>query len=140
MRLLFLLISTHYATPYDYVWRGILLLVASEYDTAADQFELVLTKLPNDLSSHHHLAAIRSSCAESTIRNGAMAMEHARTVAVLRATPTWRSLSILAACHAECGDFDSAQRFGKTALRLSPNDYRSRLECRLVGYQNGEPY
>ena len=129
-----------YGKPHDMVWLGLLCMVANNYRTAIDNYQLALAQLPNDLSSHHHLAAIRSSCPEDTIRDGPTALMHAQRVNELRSAPTWRSLSIFASSHAECGDFASAQMIAQQALELSPDGYRQRLRNRLARYENGEPY
>jgi tetratricopeptide (TPR) repeat protein len=137
---IFSYLAKNYGKPHDMVWLGLLYMIASNYRAAIDHYESAISQLPDDLSSHHHLAAIRSSCPEYTIRDGPTALMHAQRVNELRAAPTWRSLSILASSHAECGDFASAQTIARQALQLSPDGYRQRLITRLAGYQNREPY
>lgn len=126
--------------PHDYVWRALLRLLLSDYEGAIHDYGTVLEQIPDDLSTHHHLAAIRSSCPVDVLRDGQLAMEHAKTVARIRPVQTWRSLSVLAACYAENADFANAIEITKQALMLTPVDYRERLERRILDYADQKPY
>ena len=96
------------------------------------------------------LAWIRATHPDSTLRDGAAALQLATRVVALAPDPDF--LDTLAAAHAEVGDFDSAVRVQREALALLARqadpgligrdiaDRRERLVERLDAYLAGRPW
>ena len=129
-----------YEVPQDRVWLGLLQLLNGDFYGATIEFSAAVAELPQDLSCHHHLAAIRSSCPVSELRDAPLAMEHAEKVADIRQKHSWRSLSVLGACHAENGDFEIAISRTREAIRICHMAYRERLRTRIEAYKLAIPY
>jgi tetratricopeptide (TPR) repeat protein len=93
-------------------------------------------------------ASLRATCPDPAFRDGPKALEDARTaMRVARLAGEligdWRErlyLQVLAASHAECGDFQEAIAVQSMALDVASTlRAKSEIFPRLEGYQSGHP-
>ena len=114
-----------------------------QYKKALDHCDKALQVAPGCLDAIVVKAALRASCPEAAIRNGAEALKLA--VGANDGASEWcKRITVLclADAHAECGDFKEALRLTKEAIRLGGTESEADplLLERLSLYQNGQPY
>jgi serine/threonine protein kinase/tetratricopeptide (TPR) repeat protein len=99
---------------------------------------------PDTLDAMFNLAWVMATSPTADLRNGTKAIEYATKACKLREWKDADYVDALAAAYAEAGDFNSAVKWEKEAISLSPeeesakryNDFEGRLEL----YQSGKPY
>jgi tetratricopeptide (TPR) repeat protein len=93
--------------------------------------------LPN---GYKNLAWLQATCPDPTYRNGADAVANAARALRLAGgqEPTW--LCILAAAHAEVGDFAEAVRVQEECLAAVPEKEKAELQARLNLYRTRQPF
>jgi serine/threonine-protein kinase len=94
-------------------------------------------KLPN---SYRHLAWLQATCPEAAYRDGDEAVAHATRALELTDWKQCEWLDVLAAAHAEVGNFDEAIRWQQKCLDQWPNEMKSELRSRLELYEGGQPF
>jgi Tfp pilus assembly protein PilF len=120
--------------------RGAALLKRSDWaEAAADLREAIRLdpKLPN---SYKHLAWLQATCPESEYRDGKEAVANATQALELTdwKQPEW--LEVLAAAHAEAGNFNEAVRWQQSCVDTSPAETKAELQARLAMYKDGQPF
>lgn len=101
------------------------------------QAQVLLPKLPN---VYKNLAWLQATCPKPEFRNGAQAVAnavHALELAQWK-MPDW--LPILAAAHAEAGQFEEAVRWQSEFLAQAPPHSKAEAQAALDLYQAGKPY
>jgi tetratricopeptide (TPR) repeat protein len=117
--------------------RGFAYQLMGEYEKAIDDFEAVLE--PGGAMVQCHLAEILASCPEAKYRDGARALELATEACE---TTDWQHawmLAVLAASHAEVGDFEEAVKWQTEALKFVVPEAVGEMERRLALYRAGQP-
>ena len=125
---------------WDLLWRATMLLAVGRYTDALADYEIILKREPDDRSALYHIAFIRSACPDRALRDGRVALQLAQRTLELSTENNWRVLSLMAAAHAECGEFEQAEQFASRTLDYVPDDLHSRFERRLQQYRDGQPY
>jgi tetratricopeptide (TPR) repeat protein len=126
--------------PLDQLWRGQALQLAGRYAEACEIYELVLRDNPSDLFALHHLAHIKASCENQSLRDGKLAVNLATHLCKLSDWQEWSDVSVLAAAHAEVGDWKQAELFANMALELAPENEKERRHRTLDQYRERRPF
>lgn len=120
---------------------------SGQLSAAAAAWENVLKVAPKDMKALMQLAEMLATSGDASVRNGARAVEVATTlVEVVRGTnvragfPLDRALMILAAAHAEAGNFEQAIAVQREAIETTPASTRDAFEALLRLYESGQPY
>lgn len=121
----------------DLRWRAMSLLLCGEYADALIDFHAVLSKYADCAFSHLAIASIRATCPNEQLRNGHIAVRHAKLAMEQIQEPTWRTYSVLAAAFAEDGDFDQAVYYAEQAKDVCPAQFRDRAVRRMTDYTLG---
>jgi hypothetical protein len=116
-----------------------------QYGEAIADLERTLSVYPGDLNAVMRLADIFATCPDAEFRGGTRAVQLATRL--LNATREQgllmhdaRFLAILAASHAEAGDFATAVAMQKDAVAAANDERRADMEARLKLYEAGKPY
>ena len=112
--------------------------VRGTYSEAISEYRNVLSLNPDCQAAHRALAWLFAACEQDDIRNGPEALKHATKVWDLRNVKTALTYATLAAAHAECGDFENAQKMESKSNRASPNHKETR--DRLGLYRKNQPF
>jgi tetratricopeptide (TPR) repeat protein len=120
--------------------RGAALLKRGDWgEAAADLREAIRLdpKLPN---SYKHLAWLQATCPESEYRDGAEAVANATRALELTDWKQSEWLEVLAAAHAEAGNFKEAVRWQQKHLDQSPPEAEAERHVRLEMYEGEQPF
>ena len=74
------------------------------------------------------------------MRDGERAIEHARSSIKLTRRQYPFLIDVLAAAHAESGQFAEAVKWQEKAVELAKGDQKKAFNARLALYQQGKPY
>jgi len=110
---------------------------AREYEKAIDDYRQVFRLSPTHVMGHLQYARLRATCPEEQYRDGELAVEHATTGCEDFKTE-W-SLGVLAAAHAEAGDFETAVHWQSEAVQLATDSRREDAQQRLQQLQDRRP-
>ena len=115
-----------------------LILTGRDADAAAS-LEAGLKELPDDPYLSYQLALLRAASATAAVRDGAAAVELARTAFGALSTPV--QAQAVAMAHAESGDFEGAVRAQERLLAALPEDdpLRPGAASRLALYRRQQP-
>ena len=98
---------------------------------------------PMTLYCMNQLAWVQATCPVAEMRNGAEAVKLATKACELTEWKEPMHVDTLAAAYAETGDFDSAVKWQKEAIRLltkkDPAEWPAQFEARLKLYESGKP-
>ena len=96
---------------YSYSQRGVARFLNREFDEALEDFTAAQKLDPSDAIVYWNRAHMLATCGAKKYRDGKQAVAQAQKALKLDATPTPEKLAILAAAHAEAGDFAAAIRW-----------------------------
>ena len=106
-------------------------------------FRRALELRPDDPEAHYHLAWLRATCAEPSLRNGAEALALARRAIELTGGRSPVMFAALAAAHAESGQFPEAVAAARQGITLAMQQNNpavaTRLRMQLSLYAAGKP-
>ncbi len=120
-----------------YVLGNALLLVGRDAEALAE-FEAARAHDPSMYQAPIQMAYLLSCSPDPRVRDGQRARELALDVTGSQDGEDWATLTILAAAHAECGDFEEATRVAERVVELAPERRRKDRIHRLQQYQRGE--
>ena len=112
-------------------------------DVAVKHLERVIALKPSDVDTTAQLAWLYATSPEADVRNGDRALELALRLGKLSSQKNPQILDILAAAHAERGDYLQAARLATDALEQlesAPPGISDAVRTRLQLYRKGEPY
>ena len=95
---------------------------------------------PESATRDYTLAWLLATCPDSRYRDGAKAVQLAEKACELTDYTDASSLYLLAAAHAEKGNFDDAVAWQLRALDLAPADAKDHMRMCLELYEAGKPY
>jgi serine/threonine protein kinase/WD40 repeat protein/tetratricopeptide (TPR) repeat protein len=95
---------------------------------------------PDDPFSWSHRAWLLATSPNADHRDGKQAVAAATKACKLSFWKEAQFLDILAAAHAEAGDFAEAVKWAEQAVSLAPKHKRAKYESRLQMYKAGKPY
>lgn len=110
------------------------------YDKAVADFTEALTRLPDFAHPYKNLAWLQATCTDAAYRDAAAAVANAQRAWALSKGQRKDWLDILAAAHAEAGQFDDALRWQEEALAHAAEEHRAEQMARLELYRAGRPY
>jgi Zn-dependent membrane protease YugP/Flp pilus assembly protein TadD len=119
--------------------RGAALLRRGDYARAAADLHEAIRLSPQLPNPYKHLAWLQATCPALEFRNGTEAVANAARAFRLAngQAGDWRL--VLAAAHAEAGDFAEASRIQAECLREAPPEKGAELQARLDLYRAGQP-
>ena len=95
---------------------------------------------PESATRYNVLAWLLATCSDGRYRDGARAVQLAKKACELTDYTDASSLYLLAAAHAEKGNFDDAVAWQLKALDLAPADEKDHMRMCLELYEEGKPY
>jgi len=137
------------ARPDDYEpisARGYAYRIAGRYVEALADAEAMLKRFPEDSQAKYILADLLATSPVEGTRDGKRALKFAEElVAMAKANQTAAGsmaqlLSLVAAAHAESGDFVKAIAAQREAIELAPESRKPDLQKRLELYQSNKPF
>ena len=122
---------------------GLALAASERFDEALAEWERALQIKPDDADLQNHVAWLRATCPQTSLRNGAEAIEHARRADQLCGGKQLDVLDCLAASYAEAGRFPEALATVRKALALATAEKNRAwvdiLRTRNALYEAGKP-
>jgi tetratricopeptide (TPR) repeat protein len=120
--------------------RGTAYLKAGDYVKAVADLNEALRLDPKLPNGYKNLAWLQATCPQAEFRNAAQAVANATRALELAAgkAPDW--LGILAAAHAEAGNFEEAVKWQAKLIAELPPEKRPEMQRRLELYQAGQPF
>lgn len=107
---------------------------------AVRDYEAALASSPSFRMAHNNLGWLRSGSLDASVRNGALALKHARKAIEASPEEDLDGLDLLAAAYAEHGDFTEAVRTAEAIIAKGQYSQMSSLKRRLVLYQQQQPH
>ena len=128
------------------IWKGL-----GEYDKVAANFAALALAAPDNPVGHRELARVLATCENNAVRDGKRAVQEATIACKLTDGIDPDCLDVLAAAHAETGDFDAAVKWQTRAIDLHNAKHRgdanalnlgqeTEMRDRLALYQRRMPY
>lgn len=114
--------------------------VSKKFDPAIRHFTWALAINPDIPSVLNNLAWIRATHPNAKLRNGTQAVELAERCCKLSNYQLGATLDTLAAAYAEAGQYDTAIKWQKKLIELTPPANKGEMQTRLKLYQAGNPY
>jgi hypothetical protein len=111
-----------------------------EWREAVDDYLLAHELDSSETAAAISLARIQAGCPLDCMRNGAKGVDNAYRMCVRTEWKDWVAVSVLAAAHAENGDFERAVEFAKKTLELAPHDKKPERQRRLDQFKAGRPF
>jgi Zn-dependent membrane protease YugP/tetratricopeptide (TPR) repeat protein len=115
--------------------RGAVLLKQGQYTRAAEDLRTAIRLNPEHPNAYKNLAWLQATCLEASFRNGPDAVANATRALQLGGSTNTAWLEILAAAHAEAGDFDAAIRCQEEYLAHAAPADQVEQETRLELYR-----
>ena len=111
-----------------------------EYARARDDLQEALRLAPELPHAYKNLAWLQATSPDAEFRDGSRAVVNATRALELAQwqQPQW--LSVLAAAHAESGDYESALKWQQECLAQCSADERPSLQAQWDGYRARQPY
>jgi tetratricopeptide (TPR) repeat protein len=122
---------------------AVVLAQRGQIDAAVQQWTNTLSIDPDNLDAHCNLAWVLATFPDSSIRNGAAALDHAERALRLSGGSNARIWRLVAAANAEMGRFDVAITEAERALQLAQRENNSllvqTLESNIVSFRGSTP-
>jgi tetratricopeptide (TPR) repeat protein len=122
---------------------GVVATARGRFDEALAHYQQARRIQPNDTFVHYHLAWLRATCPNASLRNGTEAIEYARRADQLSGGGQPNVLGALAAAYAEAERFPEALTAAHKALNLALKQNNSSLAAAIQAhislYEAGRP-
>jgi tetratricopeptide (TPR) repeat protein len=120
--------------------RGACRLKRGEFAAALSDFKEAIRLEPKHPNAYKNLAWLAATCPNDDFRNGAQAVEWARKALLLAGKEPVEWFPIVAAAHAEAGDFAEAIHWQTRFRDECQAASRAEAEARLEWYRSAQPY
>lgn len=107
------------ASPYGFHSRARLSVALGRFAEAVPDFQKAIDVRPDDVSSRHQLAWLLATCPDPGVRDGARALRQATLACEMTDWQLYHVIIVVAAAHAECGQFDKALEYERKAVRVA---------------------
>ncbi len=122
---------------------GVIAAAGGRFDEALAHYQQARKIKPGDIYAHCHLAWLRATCPQASLRNGAEAIEYAQRANQLCGGGQPNVLDALAAAYAEAGRFPEALTAARRALDLATRQNSAALadniRAHIALYEAGRP-
>ncbi len=125
---------------YIYNQRGLARFLNKDYDQALEDFDRAQELEPSGAAAHLNRARVLATASAKRYRDGKQAVLQAKKALSLEKFPTSDALEIIAAAHAEAGNFAEAIRWQGRAIEAMAADDQADARARLLLYQAKTPY
>ncbi|MCC6124018.1 MAG: tetratricopeptide repeat protein [Pirellulales bacterium] len=126
--------------PYAHLALSQVEISQKNYASAVEEVDRYLKIKPEDLKAHNYQGWTLSTCRDEKVRNGKLAVEHARKACELTNYEDANYLDTLAAACAENGDFNEAVKWQSKAVEIAPARRKPSLTTKLDLYKSRKPY
>ena len=106
-----------------------------QYELALADFTRAIELNPDNPQVYNNLARLLATCPDSKIQDGQQAIAAARRACDLSGWVDFNTLNMLAATHAQAGQFAEAVEWQTKAVELAPVGARDELRRRLQRYK-----
>ncbi len=113
---------------------------SGNYAEAIENVDSRLASDPDNPFWHNNKAWLLATCPDDALRNGELAVEHGTKACLFTHYANPAYIDTLAAAYAEAGDFDSAVKWQKEAIRLDNGTFAVDFQKRLRLFEAGKPY
>ncbi len=111
-----------------------------EWSLAIQDYQLAADLDPANTQATICLARLQSGCPDDGVRDGATAVKNATQACNRTEWKDWQAVSVVAAAHAEVGDFEMAIRFAKLSWELAPDAEKLERQLRIEQYTARIPF
>jgi tetratricopeptide (TPR) repeat protein len=122
------------------LYRGYCREQLGEWQDAINEYLLAHDLSPSETTAAISLARIQAGCPVDDVRNGSKAVENAYRMCVRTGWNNWIAISVLAAAHAEAGNFHTAVEFANKAFELAADDEKTERRRRVEQFKAGRPF
>jgi len=123
-----------------YLLRGVTRSAKGDTLLAIFDLEDAVRLAPKDAAAHGNLAWVLATCPNDRLRNSESAVLHAEAALGLAGAKDARALDVLAAAHAEAGDFKLAVKRQTEAIEAAQEWDKDEYRARLALYERHEPF
>lgn len=125
----------------DWYRVGYSALALGGFSKALESFEKAKAKEPNSCNPYVDamIVLLYSASPIQEDRNGNRAISIAKSL-LHKPCDQWKTDTLLAAAHAEIGDFDAAKLLLKEALHRCPENRKPVIFARIAQYENRQPF
>jgi tetratricopeptide (TPR) repeat protein len=120
--------------------RGVVFMKAGDYQHAVTDLNEAIRLMPEFPNPHKHLAWLWATCPEAEFRNGAASVVSATRALELNGWKSTEWLGVLAAAHAEAGEWEKAIEWQTKCLDAAPAEAQAAMCDRLAMYQAGQSF
>ena len=111
-----------------------------EWRNAIQDYQLAIDLDPANTQAAICLARLQSGCPDDGVRDGATAVKIATQACNRTEWKDWQAVSVLAAAHAEVGDFETASKFARQSWELAPDADKPERLFRVEQYTARIPF
>jgi tetratricopeptide (TPR) repeat protein len=124
----------------NYTQRGNLMADRGDFVHALDDFNHALSIDKTSADAHRGIAWIKATCPDDRLRDAFEALSAARAAVQAAPSNDYLALDVLAAAHANAGEFDKAIDAQLRAMQAAPAEAVTPMRARLELYENRKPY
>jgi tetratricopeptide (TPR) repeat protein len=111
-----------------------------DFGRAVFDYQQALEADPNSARAYLSWAWLLATCPIERYRNPQTALEYAQKANTLLGSEHYRFLDVLAAAHANAGEFDKAKEVAAKAVALAPDAEKPTFQARLDLYNSNRPF
>jgi tetratricopeptide (TPR) repeat protein len=110
------------------------------FDEAVPLYKKAIAADPSNAPARYYLAWMLATCPQANLRDGALAITHAKRACELSRWEEWMYIFCLSVAEAEAGRFDDAVTHLKQALDKAPADRRTKYGYLEQRFKNRQKY
>ena len=122
------------------LYRGHAHELLGEWEYAVRDYALASELSPSETAAGILLARLQAGCPVREVRDGSKAVDNAYRMCVRTEWKDWKAVSVLAAAHAEGGNFEAAVQFAEKAHDLAPDPEKAERQRRIQQFKAGIPF